>query len=165
MHSVYAFPSWLMEPGYSWLGKGFVNCCCDVLDGTSRWSEIFTESIQAINNALRQPFIIPSPILSYWYADVSWMSLTEPGNCLVTHNSIKTYYKYSSKNIICSLCQHIWPKFWDMFRSQKMYGFCWFSSRHDWYAIPWDPAEYFRIKIMNQQRQCKALYKGYIPYC
>lgn len=118
MHSVCAFP-WLMEPGGSWLGKGFVNRCCDVVDGTSRWSEIYIEWMQKINNALRQPFIIPSPVSSYWYADVSWMSLTELGNCSVTHNPIKTYYKYSFKNNVCSLCQQIWPKFWDMSRSQK----------------------------------------------
>lgn len=116
--------------------KGFVNCSCDVVDGISRWSEIFIESMQAINNSLRQPFIIPSPISHYWYAGISWMSLTELANCLVTHNSIKTFYKYSCESNICSLCQQIWPKFWEVFSSQKMYGFWWFSSRHDWSAIP-----------------------------
>lgn len=117
------------------------------MDGISRWSEIVIESMQTINNALRQPNIIPSPISSYWYADVNWMSLTELGNCLVTQNSIKTYHEYSFKNPICCLYRQILPKFWDnMFRVQNIYGFWWFHSKHDWYVSPWYPADYLEEK-------------------
>lgn len=165
VHRMYVFPSWLMEPGCSWLERTvwLIVVVVIFMDGISRWSEIVIESMQTINNAWRQPTIIPSPISSYWYADVSRMAWAELGNCLLTQNSIKTCCECSFKNHICSLYQRILPKLCDnTFTVQTIHGFWWFHSSC---AIPWYPADCFRWKIMNQYWQHTALCKGYIPYC